>query len=125
MREEIKKILLEMIYTPDAKPRFIGGDLDMKLYCIDQTVEKLYFLANPVSLDTHVTKAMEYLSVDTDEEAIEMVKAIQKQAKIDPSMMVDWIDGVSVCEVVENRLSCEEFLGLCDYNTVKDELKDN
>lgn len=108
MRDEIKKILLECIYTPDAKPRFIGGDLDKKLAYIDATVDKL--LALQVEAVTN-QNAYHYLCND-DVSIEEQVKSIEAQAEINSMVMIDDVEGVTVWEKIENSFSCDEFLDL-------------
>jgi len=108
MKDQIKKILFECIYTPDAKPRFVGGDLDKKLAYIDHTVDKLLALQQEAVTDQN---AYHYLCND-DVSVEEQVQAIQKQADIDGSVMIDYVEGVTVWEKVENAFSCDEFLDL-------------
>lgn len=109
MRKEIKKILLECIYTPDAKPRFVGGDVDKKLAYIDEAVEKLATLHET---DARVDNAAHYLC-DNDDEGISMlnqIELIEAQADIDGSEMIDNVEGVIVWEKLEWSLTCDSFL---------------
>jgi len=108
MKEEIKKILLDCIYTPDSKPRFVGGDLDKKLAYIDEAVEKLERLQQEAVTNYN---AYHYLCND-DVSVEEQVEAIKKQSEIDGAVMIDDIEGVTVWEKVENTFNCYEFLDL-------------
>ena len=118
MTERIKKILLETIYTPDAKPRFVGGDLDTKLSYIDEAVVKIESLYK----QTPETIASEILSGYDDDDSltlVEMMDAIKEHAKVDDSTMIDWVDGVGVWEMLENRYSCKDFLEAIDFEYEK------
>jgi len=113
MKEEIKKILLDCIYTPDAKPRFVGGDLDKKLSYIDYTVERIIDLqAN----DVRVGHASHYLC-DNDDDGedgnitmLDQIELIENQAEIDGSVFIDNVQGVIVWEKLEWSLTCDSFL---------------
>jgi hypothetical protein len=111
MKEQIKNILLNLLYTPNAKPRFVGGNINDKIVYIDEAViqlEKLLY-----SSENEEDKAGNLLSGYDEEGGLtlqEMIQAIKEQAKIDDTVMVDWIDGVFVWELLENSLTCAEFL---------------
>jgi len=66
----------------------------------------------PIDMDTTMMdNAYHYLCND-DVSVEEQVEAIQKQADIDGSVMIDYVEGVTVWEKVENAFSCDEFLDL-------------
>ena len=109
-KSEVKKVLMELIYTPDAKPRFVGGDVNEKLKRIDDAVDKLVEMANtkdPYEEATH------YLCDDDEGLTIrEMVDAI---AEAEDNEMIDNIEGVLVWEPLENRFTVSQFLDLIGY----------
>jgi|AntRauTorckE6833_2_1112554.scaffolds.fasta_scaffold00625_26 hypothetical protein len=45
-KDEIREVVLDLVYTPDAKPRFLngnwcGGEVSDKLIRIDEAVDKI------------------------------------------------------------------------------------
>jgi len=112
MEKEIKQILLDLIYTPDAKPRFVGGDLDTKFKYIDEAVAKVINLYSKVKELTYLDKAADYLVEDDEASIYDMVENIKKQAELDENMLIDWVNGVNVWEKCEFEFTCKEFLKL-------------
>ena len=112
-KDEIKQVLLDCIYTPDAKPVFLngnwcGGDVDDKLKRIDEAVDKIHNGFQPSIYE----EAGELLSVDEEEGLTlqEMLDAIIAQNKIDGTVMVDSLEGVYMWEKLEWSFSCRNFL---------------
>lgn len=112
--DEIKQILIDCIYTPDAKPRFInenwvGGDVDVKLKRIDEAVAKIIEVGKPTELE----RAGDILA-GWDEDGLtlqEMIDAIKEhtlQGKGDD--FIESIEGVYVWEKLEWELNCFQFL---------------
>ena len=107
MKTELKEILLKLIYTPDAKPRFVGGDVNTKLAYIDEAVTKIEKLYEVTPLD----RAYDILCVDDEGFTLqEMVDAIQEQDKIDGSRFIDYVDNVYVWQKMELEFTCNDFL---------------
>ncbi len=112
-KDELRQVVLDLVYTPDAKPRFLngnwcGGDVDDKLKRIDEAVEKIYNRFQPIPYE----EAGELLSVDANEGATlqEMLDAIIAQNKIDGTVMVDSLEGVYMWEKLEWSYTCRNFL---------------
>ena len=55
-------------------------------------------------------KAYEILCTDEDYTIDEMIEAIKEQAKIDDTVTIDYIGGVSVWQKMELEFTCHEFL---------------
>lgn len=109
-REEIKKILLELVYDSDAKPRFVNGNLSEKIQYIYDTADKLHSM---IEGDNELNNAKRYLSGDhTDEEILQMINDIKEEAKNDGDLLIDYVGEVSVIESLEFRITCNEFLNL-------------
>ena len=113
MKKELTQILIDCIYTADAKPVFlngnwVGGNLDDKLIRIEQAVDRIIGLQEE---QTRIGNAYHYLCND-DVSVEEQVIAIEKQADIDGGEMIDDVEGVTVWEKVMNTFSCDEFLDL-------------
>lgn len=110
-KDEIKQILIDCIYTADAKPRFIndnwiGGSVNTKLKRIDEAVDKIIKSFKPTPQD----KAYEILCTDENYDLDDMINLIQEQDKIDGDMMIDWVEGVSVWQKMELEWTCNDFL---------------
>jgi hypothetical protein len=105
-KKEVKKILLGLIYTPDAKPRFVGGDLDKKLQLIDDTAAQIVALHHE---SDEVKNASHYLSNTYNEVAYQLEKI---KGEMDGSKLIDYVDGVLVWEKVAMQFTCDEFLEL-------------
>jgi hypothetical protein len=108
-KPQVKKILLDLIYTADGKPRFIGGDVSGKLEHIDDAVDKIIELTEPNSFD----KAHDYLiqsDEDVDLPVEAQVLAIVNQSKNGATTLIDWVEGVQVVEKFENTFTCQDFL---------------
>lgn len=110
-RDEVKQILIDMAYTKDAKPVFINENWvkltdDRNLKRIDEAVDKVLeaFKVSPED------KAYEILCTDEDYTIDEMIEAIKEQAKIDDTVTIDYIGGVSVWQKMELEFTCHEFL---------------
>lgn len=110
MKAQIKQILLDLIYTPDAKPRFVGGDVDEKLQRIDTAVETLHnLLPKQTDEDYKLQRAGELLSgYDTTEELQGMIDKIYDHG--DKTDFIDHVDGVWAWEKVELEFTCEQFI---------------
>ena len=114
LKAKLKQKLIDLIYTPDAKPRFhndnwIGGSVNKKLKRIDDAVDEIHELFQPTKFD----KAYEYLVQSDEDEDLPVeaqVLAIVNQSKVDDSTMVDFVDGVQVTELFENTFTCKDFL---------------
>ena len=107
MKSELRKILIDLIYTSDAKPRFIGGDVDAKLTYIEDAINKIEKLYEVTPFD----RAYEILCVDDEGFTIEeMVDAIKEQDKVDNSKLIDYVDGVYVWEKLQGEFTCNDFL---------------
>lgn len=114
-RNEIKQILIDCIYTLDAKPRFINENWvnttgDKHLKRIDETVDKLMNAFEPTPED----KASEILSSDDEYSLKDMIELIQDQDAVDGSCMIDYVDGVIVWEKMQMEFTCDEFLKYID-----------
>lgn len=106
--EQVKKFLMGVIYTPDAKPRFIGGDVESKLKFIDEKAMELLAMINE---GKRVEKAQQFILVDEDTGWIEdQIKLIEAAADEDIDQMIDGIDGVQVVELYENTFTVRDFL---------------
>ena len=113
-KDIVRQILIDTIYTPDAKPRFINskwtnivvGVDKSNLVHIEEGVEKLLeaFESTPEDI------AYEILSCDEDYALEEMIEAIEEQDKKDGSLIIDWVDGVQVWQKLEYEFTCHEFL---------------
>ena len=118
MKTQIKQILLDLIYTPDAKPRFIndnwcGGDVDEKLKRINAAVEALHsMLPKQTDEDYKLQRAGEILSgYDTTDELQGMIDKIYEHAnKGLGTDFIDYVDGVWAWEKVEMEFTCEQFI---------------
>jgi len=107
-KPQIKQLLLDLIYTADAKPRFIGGDVSTKLERIDTTVDGIFEAFKPSDYEL----AGEMLSVDQEDGLTlqEMLDKIIAQNKIDGTVMVDELEGVYMWDKLEWSFSCRNFL---------------
>jgi hypothetical protein len=106
--EVIKGILLELIYTPDAKPRFVNGDISTKLAWIDEAVEKIIKATKVSKYDT----ASKFLCSDAKDDLKSMVDSIERQSDIDDTTPIDRVKGVLPIEQFEYTFTCGEFLTL-------------
>jgi len=110
-RDEVKQILIDTIYTADAKPRFINEKWvnltdSSHLNRIDEAVEKILGAFK----DSPEDKAYEILCSDEDYSIPEMITAIEEQDKIDGGLFIDYVDGVSVWQKLELEFTCDAFL---------------
>ena len=110
-KEILKQTLINLIYTPDSKPRFIndnwcGGDVDDKLKRIDEAVEKIHSSFRMDLINQYLTQSDE----DSDLPVEQQVEAIIKQSKIDGTEMIDYVDGVQTTEQFEFAFTCNDFL---------------
>ena len=110
-RDEIKQILVDMAYTPDAKPRFINEKWvkltdDRNLRYIDEAVEKLLVAFEPSPEDI----AYEILCCDDEYPLKDMIELIQDQDAVDGSMLIDYVEGVQVWEKLQYEFTCSQFL---------------
>lgn len=55
-------------------------------------------------------KASSFLAGDAEKTTAQMVKLIEKHS--DQNDLIDYIDGVEVCEAVESTFTCKQFLDL-------------
>jgi len=111
-RDKVRQILIDMAYTKDAKPVFIndkwcGGSVNSKLKRIDEAVDKLF---DAFDDQLPEDKAYEILCCDDDYSIPEMITAIEEQAKIDGTELIDYVDGVSVWQKLELEFTCDAFL---------------
>ena len=111
-QDEIKQILIDCIYTADAKPRFIndnwiGGSVNDKLKRIDEAVDKILKAVDEQSPED---MAYEILCCDDVYSIKEMIEVIQDQDTIDGSMLIDYVEGVQVWQKLELEYTCHEFL---------------
>lgn len=105
--EKIKKVLLDLIYNVENKPRFVGGKI--KLDLIDEAVPKILELSKQSKYDV----ASMFLSCDGGEdEIIKMVNAIERHSDNDDSTPIDHLNDVQVAEAFEYAFTCGEFLNL-------------
>lgn len=111
-REALIQTLINLVYTPDAKPRFINNNWvntnDFShLRRLEETADKIIKGFKPTELE----KAGELLSYDTTEELQKMVNAIKEHtSKGNGDDFIDWVDEVTPWENLEYRLTCDEFL---------------
>lgn len=110
-KDEIKQILIDMVYTADAKPRFInekwcGGDVNDKLNHIDEAVDRILATFEPSPEDI----AYEILCSDDEYPLKDMIELIEYQAAVNGSTMIDFVDGVQVWQKLELSFTCDEFL---------------
>ncbi len=57
-------------------------------------------------------KASEFLSIDESDDLIHQVIAIEQQAKVDGSVLIHDVDGVTPWHKITMELSCDKFLQL-------------
>jgi len=110
-KDEIKQILIDCIYTADAKPRFIndnwiGGSVNDKLKRIDEAVDRILEAFEPSPEDI----AYEILCCDDEYPLKDMIELIEDQAAVNGSTMIDFVEGVQVWQKLELSFTCDEFL---------------
>lgn len=110
-RNQIKQILIDTIYTLDAKPRFINDNWvntnnGSHLKRIDEAVDKIMGSFEPTPED----KANGVLCSDNEYPLKDMIELIQDQATVDGSTMIDYVEGVTVWEKMQLEFTCDEFL---------------
>jgi len=117
-KDQIREVLLNLVYTPDAKPRFLngdwcGGDVSDKLARINEAVDTLHgLLPNQSDEDHRISRAAEILSgYDTTEELVGMIDKIREHSnKGLGTKLIDYVDDVWVWEKLELEFTCEQFL---------------
>lgn len=110
-RDEIKQILIDTIYTLDAKPRFINDNWvntnnGSHLKRIDEATDRIMASFEPTPED----KAYEILCCDDDYPLKDMIELIQDQDALDGSLLIDYVDGVQVWQKLQWEFTCHEFL---------------
>lgn len=110
-KDEIKQILIDTIYTADAKPRFINDNWvntnnGSHLKRIDEAVDKILATFKPSPEDI----AYKILCSDDDYPLKDMIELIEDQAAVNGSMMIDYVEGVQVWHKLELSFTCDEFL---------------
>ena len=70
-----------------------------------------------------ISKAYDYLVPDDNVSVRDMVQAIEQQAEVDATTLIDWVEGVTVWEKAELEFTCEDFLNLIEINPVLDKMK--
>ena len=111
MSKEIEKIVFDAMMQV-AKNASLTSD-EIKDYSLIITNK----ITSPKrKLEQCLTLANEMLSVDSDGLTLdEMFDAIVEQNDEDPSAMVDYIDGVYMCENLEFTFTCKNFLEHVGY----------
>lgn len=114
-KQDLKQALIDMAYTLDAKPRFINEKWTnvtdgRNLKYIEEAVEKIWNGFQPTEMEIAIGIASDLLCPDDDYSIQDQVKAIQDQAKIDGTLMIDDVDGVMVWEAVQLEFTCNAFL---------------
>lgn len=110
-KNEIKQILIDCIYTGDAKPRFINDNWvntnnGSHLKHIDEAVDRILAIFKPSPEDI----AYEILSSDDEYPLKDMIELIQDQDAVDGSLLIDYVEGVMVWEKLQFEFTCHEFL---------------
>lgn len=110
-KDDIKQILIDCIYTADAKPRFINDNWvntnnGSHLKRIDEAVEKILKVVDDQLPED---KAHDIL-LDNEYSIEDMIEVIKDQDAVDGSILIDYVEGVEVWQKMEFEFTCHEFL---------------